>query len=66
MMNWNVDETQLKKDPKKHELWRISQLINYGMGGEKLKKDYLLKNWAELSLRIDPNKKSTLEFMMSH
>lgn len=66
MINWNVDEKVIKMDPKQYELWRVSQLINYGLDGEKLDTQYLKLNWVELSKRIDPTKKATLDFMLAN
>jgi len=37
MINWNTDEKRLKKlHPKEYTLWRLTQLINYGLDGEKI------------------------------
>ena len=37
MYNWSVDEKLFKKeDPEGYKIWRIEQLINYGLDGEKL------------------------------
>ena len=37
MYNWSVDEKKFKKeDPEGYRLWRLVQLINYGLAGEKL------------------------------
>src|SRR5260221_402194 len=37
MYNWNTDITQLKKDPEQYAIWKLEQLINYGLDGEKIK-----------------------------
>ena len=40
MFNWNVDEERFKKeDPEGYRLWRLTQLINYGLEGEKLDRE---------------------------
>ncbi len=37
MINWNTDEKKFKKlHPNEYKLWRLTQLINYGLDGEKL------------------------------
>lgn len=64
MENWNVDENQMKKNPVRYKLWRVSQLINYGLGQERLNLKYLRDNWKKLSTRIDSSKKAALEFMI--
>ncbi len=61
-----MDENQMKKNPERYKFWRVSQLINYGLGQEKLDLKYLQDNWKELSTRIDPSKKAALEFMMGN
>lgn len=52
MYNWNIDITELKKYPDKYAVWKLEQLINYGLDGEKLKKSELKKYWSQLN--IDP------------
>jgi len=43
MHNWSTDEKYLKKFPQEYERWRLLQLINYGLDGEKLNLKLLLK-----------------------
>ena len=51
MKNWSVDEERMKKaDPEAHEIWRLEQLINFGLDGEKLNTGTLKKYWSRLSL----------------
>ena len=39
MYNWSTDEEKFKKeDPEGDRVWRLTQLINYGLDGEKLSK----------------------------
>ena len=35
MYNWNTDTTTLRKNPEKYQIWRLEQLINFGLNGEK-------------------------------
>lgn len=63
MYNWSIDEKKFKKaDPEGYEIWRLEQMINWGLGGEKLKKLYLHRYWDRLFL--DPIKKKYLEFLL--
>lgn len=62
MYNWNTDTTQLKKNPEKFAIWRMEQLINYGLDGEKLDRRELLKYWDKL--RIDIQKRETLSYLL--
>jgi len=62
MYNWNTDTTQLKKDPEKYAIWRLEQLINFGLNGEKIKLSELRKYWSQLDL--DPRRKQVLELWL--
>lgn len=63
MYNWSVDEKQFKKaDPKAYEIWKLEQMINYGLGGEKLNEKLVRKYWGKLC--IDGGKKRFLEFLL--
>ncbi len=65
MINWSVDERKFKvQHPKMYKLWRITQLINYGLDGEKLNKKEVIKNWDYLSTKIDPQSRNYLEFLI--
>jgi len=53
MFNWSIDEDYFqKKDPHGYEIWRLLQLINYGLDGEKLSKKKLRKYWPEIKNEI--------------
>ena len=43
MYNWNIDTKELRKDPQKYAKWRLEQLINYGLNGEKIDEKLLKK-----------------------
>jgi len=62
MYNWSVNSAVLKKYPHKYLLWKLEQLINFGLGKEKIKRSELKKNLHRL--RIDPMKKSYLKFLL--
>ena len=63
MHNWSVDEKAFKKaDPEGYKIWRIQQLINYGLDGEKLSKKEVKKYWDRFYL--DTNTKKYLEFLL--
>lgn len=65
MYNWSTDEEQFKKkDPEGYKLWRLVQLINYGLDGEKLDEKELKKAWPKIKDRLDPYKKRVLEFFL--
>lgn len=62
MNNWSVDVKQLKKDKKQYAVWHLEQLVNFGLGKEKIKEADLRANWPKL--RLDPKKKKFLSFLL--
>ena len=63
MYNWSVDEKQFKKaDPKGYKIWRLEQMINYGLGWEKLNERDARKYWKQL--HIDPKKRIFLGLLL--
>ena len=65
MYNWSVDEPQFKKaDPEGYKIWRLEQMINYGLAGEKLNEKMVRKYWPRLKDRLDPHYRAYLEFLL--
>ncbi|OGG19408.1 hypothetical protein A2721_02680 [Candidatus Gottesmanbacteria bacterium RIFCSPHIGHO2_01_FULL_47_48] len=65
MLNWSTDEKAFKKkDPKGYKLWRLTQLINFGLDGEKLSEKEVRKAWPKIKDRLDPYKGRLLEFLI--
>lgn len=63
MHNWSVDEQTFKNiDPEGYNIWKIQQLINYGLDGEKLSKKEVKKYWHRLYL--DPFKRRFVKFLL--
>jgi hypothetical protein len=62
MYNWSTDTKELKKDKKKYAIWRLEQLVNFGLGKEKIKRAELKKNWKDLNL--DKSKKKFLKILL--
>lgn len=52
MYNWSTDEDYLKQFPQKYEKWRLLQLINYGLDGERIDLKTLQKHWPEIKEEI--------------
>jgi len=52
MYNWSTDEEYLKKFPEEYEKWRLLQLINYGLDGEKLNLVKLKKYWPKIKKEV--------------
>jgi hypothetical protein len=65
MVNWSTDEQKFsKKNPKEYKIWRLVQLINYGLGGEKLSVAEIKSNWSEIKDKLDPYKQRALEYLI--
>jgi len=65
MYNWSVDEKKFKReDPEGYKIWKLEQMINYGLGKEKLKEKEIKKFWLKIKDRLDPHKRLLLEFLL--
>jgi len=62
MRNWSTDTKNLRKNKDKFAVWKLEQLINFGLGKDKIKIDDFKKYWN--ILEIDPSKKEFLKFFM--
>ncbi|MFH1706277.1 MAG: hypothetical protein ABH867_05215 [Patescibacteria group bacterium] len=53
MYNWSTDEAKFKKRaPAKYKEWRLLQLINYGLQGERLSLSFLKQSWPRIKNQI--------------
>lgn len=66
MWNWSTDEKKFKKKyPKQYRLWRLVQLINYGLDkGEKLDRQEVKQAWPKIKNDLDPYKARALEYLL--
>lgn len=62
MYNWSVNTTRLRKNKRLYEIWKLEQLINYGLGREKLNSKKIKRYFPYL--KIDKNKRSFLKFLL--
>ena len=62
MYNWNVDISKWDKKSEQFILWRLNQLINFGLNGERLDLKLVKKHWDKLSL--DPKRKKFLKLLI--
>lgn len=63
MYNWSTNEKKFKEqDPEGYKIWRLEQMINYGLGKEKLNIKELKRYWNKLS--IDELTRKYLEFLL--
>lgn len=63
MYNWSVDTKILAQNPEQFKIWKLEQMINFGLGEEKINKKDLKKYFDKLY--IDSSKKRYLEFLLS-
>ena len=65
MINWSTDEEKFKKEsPGEYAVWRLTQLINYGLDGEKLDAVKVKKSWNKIKIKIDASTKNYLEYLL--
>jgi len=57
--NWSINEKELKKDKEKYTIWKLGQMVNFGLRGKKIKKETLKKHWNDIE--IDPHKRRFLK-----
>lgn len=62
MKNWSVDTTELQKNSEKYAVWRLEQLINFGLDDEKIDLNELRKYWNNVD--IDPYKRKFLSLFV--
>lgn len=63
MKNWSNTIEQVDQKSEQYSIWKLEQLINFGLDGEKISKVMLKKYLA--SLKIDEAKKRYLNFLLS-
>ncbi len=63
MYNWSVDRNHLSKYKTQYKIWRLEQMINFGLGEERLNRQDLKKYFNKLD--IDPLKRKYLKFLLS-
>ena len=49
MYNWSTNENALKKDPEVYAIWKLEQMVNFGLGGKKIKAADLKKYWHSVT-----------------
>lgn len=63
MYNWSTNTEELKKDPERYAKWRLEQLINFGLDGERLDESLVRKYWGVL--RLDAARKRFLSILLN-
>lgn len=62
MYNWNINLSKWDRKSESYILWKLQQLINFGLNGEKLNLTLVKKYWSKLDL--DPQRKKFLKLIL--
>jgi len=62
MHNWSLNIDQIDTSSDSFRKWRLEQLINFGLAGEKIKITEL-RQWID-QLVIDPHKKKFIDLLL--
>ena len=62
MYNWSVDVKILKKDKRQYAIWKLEQMVNFGLNGQRVKISDLKKYWADI--HIDPDRRKFLNLLL--
>ena len=53
-----------RENPEKYRRWRLVQMINYDLQGEKLDRKEVIELWPHISEEIDPYRRRVMEFLL--
>lgn len=62
MQNWSTNTSELQRNTEKFSIWRLEQIINFGLGEEKIDLNELRKYWDVVN--IDPFKRKFLSLFV--
>lgn len=62
MYNWSTSTKGLSQNTKKHTIWRLESLINFGLNHSKIDTKSLKDNLEHLD--IEDKKKNFLKFLL--
>ena len=48
--NWSTDIKKLRKNKDDFAIWKIEQMVNFGLGENKIKKSELKKYWNAINI----------------
>lgn len=63
MYNWSTQDEKLKKNQEKYTIWRLEQMVNFGLDGQKIDKDELKEYWSKIN--IDPARRRFFEILLN-
>ncbi|MBI5413127.1 hypothetical protein HZA42_02135 [Candidatus Peregrinibacteria bacterium] len=62
MYNWSTDTSELKKNKEKYKIWKLEQLINFGLNKEKISKMDIKKYWNHI--HVDSARRKFLHLIL--
>ena len=62
MKNWSTDTKKLRDNKDEFAIWKLEQLVNFGLGKKRIKKSELKKYWNVIN--IDPFKRKLLSLFV--
>lgn len=62
MYNWSIDKKNIEKDREKHAIWKIEQMVNFGLDKGKIKEKELRKYFKKIN--IDPHRLKFLKLLL--
>lgn len=62
MKNWSTNTKKLRGNKDKFAIWKLEQMVNFGLGKKKIKKSELKKYWDIID--IDPIKRKFLSLFV--
>lgn len=62
MYNWSTDTKKLRQHSKKFTIWKLENLINFGLNDSKINAAELKENLPNLD--IDDKKRNFLNFLL--
>lgn len=63
MYNWSVDEKILKKDKRGYAIWKLEQMVNFGLNNERIDERTLRRYLPEMN--IDPFRRKFFELILN-
>lgn len=62
MYNWSTDIKKLRRHSKNYTVWKLENLINFGLNNSKINTSELKENLPNLD--IDDKKRNFLNFLL--
>ncbi|HUC02224.1 MAG TPA: hypothetical protein VMA75_05025 [Candidatus Paceibacterota bacterium] len=64
MKNWSTDTEGFEKNPERHAIWKLEQLVNFGLDrNEKIDEKELRRYFGRLTIE-DPSRRKLFELLL--